>query len=92
MEREMVNKLARSLLFEVSDNEYEEIKDDLLYDIELIEKLSNIDNDTEPMFYPFDIEANLREDVVIDELSSEEILKNAKNIKYNQVKLPKVVE
>ena len=92
MEREMVDKLAKTLLFEVSDSEYEEIKDDLMEDINLIEKLAIVDNDIEPMFYPFDIEVIPREDKVVDELSCEEILKNSKNNKYNQVKVPRVVE
>lgn len=94
MEREMVDKLAKTLLFGVSDNEYEEIHEELdrnINDIEKISKVSGI-NEVEPMFYPFDVEAMPRKDEVIDELSNEEILKNVKNKQYNQTKLPKVVE
>lgn len=92
MEREIVDKLAKTLLFEVSDSEYEEIKEDLSEDIKLLERLDAVDNAIEPMFYPFDIDVIPREDEVIDNLSYEEVLKNAKNTKYNQIKLPKVVE
>ncbi len=94
MEREMVNKLAKTLLFEGSDSEYEEIHEELdrnINDIEKISKVSGIE-DVEPMFYPFDTLVSPREDIVIDELSNEDILKNVKNKQYNQTKLPKVVE
>ncbi len=94
MKREEVNKLAKTLLFEVSDSEYEEINEELdknIHDIEKINQVSGI-SDVEPMFYPFDIEVSPREDKVIDELSNDEILRNVKNKQYNQTKLPRVVE
>ena len=94
MEREMVNKLAKTLLFEVSDSEYEEIHEELDRNIRDIEKISQVSgiSDVEPMFYPFDVEVSPREDKVVDELSNEEILKNVSSKQYNQTKLPRVVE
>lgn len=94
MKKEEVRKLAKTLLFEVSDSEYDEIHDELDRNINEIEKIEKVigDNKIEPMFYPFDVEASLREDVVIDELASDDILKNVKNKQYNQTKLPRVVE
>lgn len=94
MKREELDKLAKTLLFEVSDSEYEEIHEELdrnIHDIEKISKVPGI-NEVEPMFYPFDIEVMPRKDEVIDELSNEDILKNVSSKQYNQTKLPKVVE
>lgn len=94
MKKDEVNKLAKTLLFEVSDIEYEEMHEELnrnISDIEKISKVSGI-NEVEPMFYPFDTLVSPREDKVIDELSCEDILKNVSSKQYNQTKLPKVVE
>jgi aspartyl/glutamyl-tRNA(Asn/Gln) amidotransferase C subunit len=94
MEREMVNKLAKTLLFEVSDSEYEEMHEELDRNISEIEKIGKMQgiSSIEPMFYPFDVEVSPREDKVLDELSNDDILKNVSNKQYNQTKLPKVVE
>lgn len=94
MKREEVNKLAKTLLFEVSDSEYEEIHEELDRNIHDIEKISEVPgiSDVEPMFYPFDVEVSPRDDKVLDELSNEDILKNVSSKQYNQTKLPRVVE
>ena len=46
--------------------------------------------DVEPMTFPYVIyHAKFREDVVKDEISTEEALMNAKDVKDNQVRVPR---
>ena len=57
--------------------------------------IGNIDgiNEVEPMIFPFvTYEAELREDVIEDSLSVDEVLSNTKHQVRDQVKVPKVVE
>ena len=82
-------------MFTMNEEEYDTLLkefDIILKQMELIEKIENIEN-VEPMTFPFPIEGvNLREDIVEEELPIEDILSNSENVKYNQIKLPKVVE
>ena len=93
MDKIELKKLANKLFFDLTEEEYDELSqkfDNTIKKIELIDKIEGL-NEVEPMFYPFDIEAKLREDKVTDEMPIEDILQNASNKKYNQVKVPKVV-
>ena len=53
-------------------------------------KFDNIDK-IEPMVLPFPIEVKLRSDDLIEVLTREDVLKNAKEIENDQVKVPRVV-
>ncbi|MBQ9854326.1 MAG: Asp-tRNA(Asn)/Glu-tRNA(Gln) amidotransferase subunit GatC [Bacilli bacterium] len=95
MTKERLKLLAEKLMFTMNEEEYDTLLkefDIILKQMELIEKIENIEN-VEPMTFPFPIEGvNLREDIVEEELPIEDILSNSENVKYNQIKLPKVVE
>lgn len=85
---------SHRLLFDISD---EEIKlllnefDILVKQFELLKDIENV-NEVKPMTFPYEIFNDyLREDVPSDVLTKEEALKNAKNVKDGQIKLPKVV-
>lgn len=95
MTKERLKLLAEKLMFTMNEEEYDTLLNEfdiILKQMELIEKIENIEN-VEPMTFPFPIEGvNLREDIVEEELLIEDILSNSENVKYNQIKLPKVVE
>lgn len=95
MTKERLKLLAEKLMFTMNEEEYDTLLNEfdiILKQMELIEKIDNI-NEVEPMTFPFPIEGvNLREDIVEEELPIEDILSNSENVKYNQIKLPKVVE
>lgn len=95
MTKERLKLLAEKLMFTMNEEEYDTLLNEfdiILKQMELIEKIENIEN-VEPMTFPFPIEGvNLREDIVEEELPIEDILSNSENVKYNQIKLPKVVE
>ena len=56
--------------------------------------LEKIDTEgVDPLAYPYEIEtAFLREDEPVDIISREDVLKNAKCVEDNQIKVPKVVK
>lgn len=95
IEKEELRVLARKLMFEMNDEEYNTLQkefDVILKQMDLISKIDNI-SDIEPMTYPFELTSvSLREDVVDNLLTSEDILLNVKSSDKNQVKVPKVVE
>ena len=95
MEKEKLEMLAKKLMFTMNEEEYQTLSEEfeiILKQMELIGKIKNIEK-VEPMTYPFKLDnVSLREDIVKDELTIEQILENSKDNLYNQVKLPKVVE
>ena len=91
---EVLKDASHRLLFDISD---EEMKlslnefDILVKQFELLKDIENV-NEVKPMTFPYEIFNDyLREDVPSDVLTKEEALKNAKNVKDGQIKLPKVV-
>ena len=92
--KEDLKKYAGLLMFDMDDKEY----DTLLEEFAITEKhmalIGEIDGieDVEPMTFPYVIyHASLREDVSKPCLTTEEVLKNTKDKKADQVKVPKVV-
>ena len=92
--KENLKNYAARLMFDMDDEGY----DRTLKEFEVIEKhmdlIGEIDGieDVEPMTFPYVIyHASLREDIEKESLTNEEVLKNAKEVKANQVKVPKVV-
>ncbi len=95
----MVNKdnlkdYARKLMFDMDDEGY----DRTLKEFEVIENhmdlIGKIDNisSVEPMTFPYVIyHADFRDDKVIKTLDKVDVLKNCKDVKADQVKVPKVV-
>ena len=92
--KEKLKDYAGKLMFDMDDEGY----DRTLKEFEVIEKhmalIGEIDGieDVEPMTFPYVIyHANLRDDEGKDCLTNEEVLKNSKDVKANQIKVPKVV-
>lgn len=85
---------SHRLLFDISDEEMKLLLsefDILVKQFELLKDIENV-NKVKPMTFPYEIFNDyLREDVPSDVLTKEEALKNAKNVKDGQIKLPKVV-
>lgn len=85
---------SHRLLFDISDEEMKLLLsefDILVKQFELLKDIENV-NEVKPMTFPYEIFNDyLREDVPSDVLTKEEALKNAKNVKDGQIKLPKVV-
>ena len=92
--KEKLKDYANKLMFDMDDEGY----DRTLKEFETIEKhmalIGEIDNisNVEPMTFPYVIyHAHFREDIGKDCLTNEEVLKNSKEVKANQIKVPKVV-
>lgn len=92
--KEKLKDYAAKLMFDMDDAGYERTLEEfetiekhmaLIGEIKDIEKI-------EPMTFPYVIyHATLREDEAKDCLSNEEVLKNSKETKADQIKVPKVV-
>ena len=90
---EMLKKIGLKTMFNISDEEMPELIEE--YDIFLnhVAVLEKIDTEgKEPLAYPYEIETSfLREDEQVDVISCEDVLKNAKSVQDDQIKVPKVV-
>lgn len=95
IEKEKLEMYAEKLFFRMNDEEYATLQqefDVILKQMDMISKIEGISEVT-PMTFPFEKEGtHFREDVVKDTLSVEDVIANAKEISYEQVKVPKVVE
>ena len=95
IEKEKLEMYAEKLLFRMNDEEYTTLQqefDVILKQMDIISKIEGI-SEVSPMTFPFEKEGTyFREDEVCDELPVEEVLANAKETSYEQVKVPKVVE
>ena len=91
---EVLKDASHRLLFDISDEEMKLLLNEfdvLIKQFELLKDIENV-NEVAPMTFPYKIFNDyLREDVPSDVLTKEEALKNAKNVKDGQIKLPKVV-
>jgi aspartyl-tRNA(Asn)/glutamyl-tRNA(Gln) amidotransferase subunit C len=92
--KEKLKDYAGKLMFDMDDAGY----DRTLEEFETIEKhmalIGEIEgiSEVEPMTFPYVIyHATLREDEAKECLTNEEVLANAKEVKAEQVKVPKVV-
>ncbi|HCT63466.1 MAG TPA: Asp-tRNA(Asn)/Glu-tRNA(Gln) amidotransferase GatCAB subunit C [Erysipelotrichaceae bacterium] len=85
--------LANQLRFSLSDEEANDIKNEFDVLIDQMDLLNKIDTEgVEPMVYPFDEETSfLREDVAIQVLPVQEVLKNAPKEKNGFFVTQKVV-
>ncbi|MBR2825719.1 MAG: Asp-tRNA(Asn)/Glu-tRNA(Gln) amidotransferase subunit GatC [Solobacterium sp.] len=94
MNKEYFKKLAKQLMFELSDEESEDIVKEfetLNKQLALLEKVNT--DGVEPMVYPFEDETTfLREDEVTHVISQEDALANVKDKIEGHFILPKVVK
>ena len=90
---EMLKKLGLKTMFNITDAEMPELVEEYEIFMNHVAVLEKIDTDGKaPLAYPYEIETCfLRDDEPIDVISREDVLKNAKNIQDNQIKVPKVV-
>lgn len=95
IEKEELKKYANKLMFDMENSEYETLQKEfetILKQMELIGKIDGIEK-VEPMTFPFIAnQATWRKDEIKDTLSTSDVLKNAKSISDNTLKVPKVVE
>lgn len=95
MDKETLKILASKLMFTMEETEYDTLLEEfniILKQMDLIGNIKDINN-IEPMVYnQIENNAELREDIVSEELPIEDIILNSGSVMYNQVKIPKVVE
>lgn len=95
IEKEKLKDYAHKLMFDMEEKEYETLQEEfeiILQQMSLIENIPNI-KDVKPMTFPFiNSDAELREDVVGDYLTTSEVMANVKHQVDDQVKIPKVVD
>lgn len=90
---EMLKKLGLKTMFYISDEEMPDLVEEYEIFMNHVRVLESIDTEgVEPLAYPYEIETSfLREDDPNDVISREDVLKNAKSVQENQIKVPKVV-
>ncbi len=97
IEKDELQLLARSLMFDMNDNEYEILEkefDVILKQMDLIGNIDDIEK-ISPMTFPFDLELDdsyLRDDVYNNEITFDDMVINVKDYEDDRVKVPKVVE
>lgn len=91
--KDYFKKLANQIMFDLSDQEVEDLQNDFKTMIQQMEILNEINTEgVEPMAYPFENETHyLRDDKVSNVLTQDEALKNAPKVGGQQVIVPKVV-
>ena len=93
--KEDIIKYADKLLIGLSDKEADDILDEFSLIDKNIDQINEIPNlkDITPAFMPYDLYvANLREDIVEESTSIDEILANAKDVDGREIRVPRVVE
>lgn len=91
---EYFKKLAHDIMFDINDQECEEVKEEFKEFLKQLEVLNEIDTDgVEEMVYPFEVATTfLREDEVVNVISQDDALSNVKCVKAGHVHVPKVVK
>ncbi|HKK39177.1 MAG TPA: Asp-tRNA(Asn)/Glu-tRNA(Gln) amidotransferase subunit GatC [Cryomorphaceae bacterium] len=89
----LIDKLARLSKLEFDEASKEGIKKDLTRMLDFVEQLNGLNTDgVEPLIHVNEETNKFREDVVTEELSQKEALKNAPQHDGFYFKVPKVVE
>ena len=97
MTRDRLEILAKKLMFEMNDLEYETLEREfeiILKQMDLIDGIKDIDN-VVPMTYPFDLELDdsyLRDDISNNKICFDDMKINVKDYENEKIKVPKVVE
>ena len=97
MTRDRLEILAKKLMLEMNDLEYETLEREfeiILKQMDLIDGIKDIDN-VVPMTYPFDLELDdsyLRDDISNNEICFDDMKINVKDYENEKIKVPKVVE
>lgn len=92
--KEILKKAANSLMFDMSEEQYDELLEEfniVLEQMDAIGKVNGVD-EAMPMTFPFDNSITyLRKDEAGTPLNQREALKNASDTLLGQIKLPKVI-
>ena len=92
--KEVLRDTASRLMFTMKEEEYDTLLSDfdlIIKQMDLIANIKGVD-EVAPMTFPYDVSTNyLREDEIEAPLDIKDALKNAKDVKDNQIELPKVL-
>jgi len=88
IDKEIIKKVAKNARLELDDKEIEK---DLINILESFKMISEVREDPEPSFQPFNIKNVLREDKKQDSLSQEDALKNTGQKQDSFFKGPRAV-
>ena len=93
IDTETVDKIAHLARLEFENEAKEQIKKDMNNMLSFIDKLNEVDtSNIAPLIYMSDEVNVLREDVVKQEITQDEALKNAPKHDSDYFKVPKVIE
>lgn len=89
----MLKKLGRKTMFNITDEEMPALREQYEVFMSHVQALDEIDTEgVEPLAFPYVVETTfLREDEPNHVISTEDALKNCKNVQRNQIRVPKVV-
>lgn len=91
---ENLKDYAQKLMFDMEDEGYKRTLEEfetIEKHMELIKHIEGIEN-VEPQTFPYVIyHADFREDKVNKTIEKDDVLKNSKDVKADQIKVPKVV-
>lgn len=88
-----VDRIANLARLEFTDEEKQELVTDLNNILKLVDKLGEVDTEgVEPLIYMLDEEARLRDDVVKQDISQDEALKNSPDKDSDYIRVPKVLD
>ena len=90
---EMLLDLGRKTMFNISDEEMKMLVEEYNVFMSYVQTLEDVNTDgVEPLAFPYEIETTyLRDDSETHVISREDAFLNAKEVKDNQIKVPKVV-
>ena len=92
--RENIQDYALKLMFKMKEEEYDTFEKEfetIIKHMDLIEQINGIEK-VEPLVFPFiNEEIKLREDIGINKLETSDAIKNAKDVVYDEIKVPKIV-
>ena len=93
--KEVLKTTANSLMFDMTDAEYDDLLSDfalLCEQMKIFDEIEGLD-DAEMMVFPFEVTNSfLREDDVTSMISKTDALKNCEDVEDGQVRLPRVVK
>lgn len=94
VDKAILKDTANKLLFDLNDESYDILLDELNFIVTEMDKASSFTelSNISPMVFPYEIEGQLKEDVAFTPLQREEVLKNASNIQDGQIRIPKVIK
>lgn len=93
LDKETVEKLAHLSRLEFSEDEKQEMLQDMNKIMAFVEKINELElNDVEPLIYMVEEGNVLREDEVTEEVTRDEALKNAPSRDTDYFRVPKVLK